>query len=151
MFVAVRWTLQALPLIAPLFFLALCFLCISRGIPQQKQPRGVLFATDVAARGLDFPNIDWVVQMDCPEDVETYIHRVGRTARLRSEGKALLIMVPSEAPGMVEMLQEKKIPLTQTKVGHACHLPALFLCPLYALTLSFTSVYGAVRLIPTRL
>jgi hypothetical protein len=40
-----------------------------------------LFATDVAARGLDFPNVDWVVQVDCPEDVPTYVHRVGRTAR----------------------------------------------------------------------
>jgi hypothetical protein len=41
----------------------------------------VLFATDIAARGLDFPSVDWVVQMDCPEDVACYIHRVGRTAR----------------------------------------------------------------------
>ncbi len=41
-----------------------------------------LFATDIAARGLDFPGVDWVVQVDCPEDVATYVHRVGRTARL---------------------------------------------------------------------
>ena len=38
----------------------------------------VLFATDVAARGLDFPSVDWVVQVDAPEDVETYIHRIGK-------------------------------------------------------------------------
>lgn len=44
----------------------------------------VLFATDLAARGLDFPAVDWVIQVDCPENVETYIHRVGRTARLFS-------------------------------------------------------------------
>jgi ATP-dependent RNA helicase DDX10/DBP4 len=44
----------------------------------------VLFATDVAARGLDFPDVDWVVQADCPEDVAAYIHRVGRTARFKS-------------------------------------------------------------------
>ena len=37
----------------------------------------VLFATDIAARGLDFPSVDWVVQVDCPEDVETYIQKLG--------------------------------------------------------------------------
>jgi hypothetical protein len=35
----------------------------------------VLLATDIAARGLDFPDVDWVVQLDCPEDVAAYIHR----------------------------------------------------------------------------
>ncbi|GMF60596.1 unnamed protein product [[Candida] boidinii] len=35
-----------------------------------------LFATDIVARGLDFPAIDWVVQVDCPEDTSTYVHRV---------------------------------------------------------------------------
>ena len=43
-----------------------------------------LFATDIAARGLDFPTVDWVLQVDCPEDVASYIHRVGRTARFIS-------------------------------------------------------------------
>ncbi|MEM1010444.1 MAG: DEAD/DEAH box helicase, partial [Myxococcota bacterium] len=45
----------------------------------------VLFATDVAARGLDFPNVDWVVQVDAPEDLDQYIHRAGRTARYKSK------------------------------------------------------------------
>jgi ATP-dependent RNA helicase DDX10/DBP4 len=49
----------------------------------------VLLATDIAARGLDFPDVDWVVQVDCAEDAEAYIHRVGRTARFQS-GTALL-------------------------------------------------------------
>jgi hypothetical protein len=48
----------------------------------------VLFATDIAARGLDFPSVDWVVQADCPEDVPGYIHRVGRTARCAPGGRA---------------------------------------------------------------
>lgn len=41
----------------------------------------VMLATDIAARGLDFPAVNWVVQLDCPEDANTYIHRAGRTAR----------------------------------------------------------------------
>ena len=49
----------------------------------------ILFTTNVAARGLDFPGVSWVVQADIPEDVETYVHRVGRTARFVSSGKAL--------------------------------------------------------------
>lgn len=53
----------------------------------------VLFATDIAARGLDFPTVDWVLQVDCPEDVASYIHRVGRTARYVSGGHSLLSAV----------------------------------------------------------
>lgn len=71
-----------------------------------------LFATDVAARGLDFPAVDWVVQVDCPEDVATYIHRVGRTARYDRAGEALLFLLPSEAPAMVSRLREAKVPIT---------------------------------------
>ncbi|KAK6124582.1 hypothetical protein DH2020_041678 [Rehmannia glutinosa] len=49
------------------------------------EKRSVLFSTDVASRGLDFNKaVDWVVQVDCPEDVASYIHRVGRTARYLS-------------------------------------------------------------------
>ena len=61
----------------------------------------VLFATDIAARGLDFAKLDWVLQMDCPEDVSSYIHRVGRTARyvsgrfgLESQQSILLSILP---------------------------------------------------------
>ncbi|EFN51307.1 hypothetical protein CHLNCDRAFT_28229, partial [Chlorella variabilis] len=75
----------------------------------------VLFATDIAARGLDFPTIDWVVQADCPEDVPAYIHRVGRTARYMSSGKGLLLLVPSEKEGMLAQLEEAKVPMKQLK------------------------------------
>lgn len=55
-----------------------------------RKKASVLFCTDIAARGLDIPAVDWVVQLDCPEDANTYIHRVGRTARYEKDGKALL-------------------------------------------------------------
>ncbi|CAG9467327.1 unnamed protein product [Pedinophyceae sp. YPF-701] len=74
-----------------------------------------LFATDIAARGLDFPAVDWVVQADCPDDVATYIHRAGRTARYTSGGKAMLMLTPHERPEMVKALAEAKIPIKQIR------------------------------------
>lgn len=75
-----------------------------------------LFATDVVARGVDFPAVDWVIQMDCPEDADTYIHRVGRTARYQSKGRAVLFLDPSEEDGMLKRLEQKKIPLQRINV-----------------------------------
>lgn len=84
-----------------------------------KTKRGVLVCTDVAARGIDFPNIDWIIQYDPPEDPTEYIHRViwfmwrvlivtvkvGRTARLGREGNALLFLLPSEQ-NYVQLLKD---------------------------------------------
>ncbi|CAF2327225.1 unnamed protein product [Brassica napus] len=79
--------------------------------------QSVLFCTDVLARGLDFDKlVDWVVQVDCPEDVASYIHRVGRTARFNASGKSLLFLTPSEEK-MVERLQEARIPVKVTKAN----------------------------------
>jgi ATP-dependent RNA helicase DDX10/DBP4 len=75
-----------------------------------------MFATDVAARGLDFPAVDWVVQLDAPEDADTYIHRVGRTARYEREGKAVLFLDPSEEEGMLSRLESKKVPIERISV-----------------------------------
>ncbi|KAG8200535.1 hypothetical protein JTE90_000608 [Oedothorax gibbosus] len=82
-----------------------------------KKNHAVMFATDIAARGLDFPNVNWVVQLDCPEDVNTYIHRAGRTARFEKGGEALLILLPSEKDSMVDQLEKRKIPIEEIKVN----------------------------------
>ncbi|ESW14277.1 hypothetical protein PHAVU_008G267500 [Phaseolus vulgaris] len=75
------------------------------------EKRSVLFSTDVAARGLDFNKaVDWVVQVDCPENVASYIHRVGRTARYKSGGKSVLFLLPSEMQ-MLEKLKAAKVPV----------------------------------------
>lgn len=76
----------------------------------------VLFATDIAARGLDFPAVDWVIQLDCPEDSDTYIHRVGRTARYERDGRAVLFLEPSEEAGMLKRLEQKKVPVERINV-----------------------------------
>lgn len=75
-----------------------------------------LFSTDVAARGLDFPAVDWVVQVDCPEDADTYIHRVGRTARFERDGRAVLFVDPSEEEGILNALETKKVFLEKINV-----------------------------------
>ncbi|XP_049634599.1 probable ATP-dependent RNA helicase DDX10 [Suncus etruscus] len=77
----------------------------------------VLFATDIAARGLDFPAVNWVLQFDCPEDANTYIHRAGRTARYKEGGEALLLLLPSEEKGMVQQLLQKKVPVKEIKIN----------------------------------
>eukprot|EP00002_Diphylleia_rotans_P000425 TRINITY_DN10226_c1_g1_i1.p1 TRINITY_DN10226_c1_g1~~TRINITY_DN10226_c1_g1_i1.p1 ORF type:complete len:827 (+),score=179.87 TRINITY_DN10226_c1_g1_i1:177-2657(+) len=69
-----------------------------------KSPNGVLLCTDVAARGLDLPNVHLIVQYDPPGDPKDYVHRVGRTARLNKSGSALLFLMPSEV-GYVEILR----------------------------------------------
>lgn len=76
----------------------------------------VLFATDVASRGLDFPVVNWVIQLDCPEDIKTYIHRAGRTARNNAQGENLLVLLPSEEEGMVEELKQKEIPISKISI-----------------------------------
>lgn len=82
-----------------------------------KKTEAVLFATDIAARGLDIPAVHWVVQLDCPEDANTYIHRAGRTARYQKDGQALLILLPSEETEMVKALEEKKIPISKIRAN----------------------------------
>ncbi|ERL88693.1 hypothetical protein D910_06076 [Dendroctonus ponderosae] len=74
---------------------------------------GILLCTDVAARGLDIPAVDWIVQYDPPDDPKEYIHRVGRTARGEgSSGHALLILRPEEL-GFLWYLKQAKVPLNE--------------------------------------
>ncbi|XP_078698613.1 uncharacterized protein LOC144926050 [Branchiostoma floridae x Branchiostoma belcheri] len=73
---------------------------------------GTLLCTDVAARGLDIPAVDWIVQFDPPDDPKEYIHRVGRTARAGGRGHALLILRPEEL-GFLRYLKAAKVPLNE--------------------------------------
>merc|ERR1712227_410059 len=78
---------------------------------------GILFCTDVAARGLDIPEVDWIVQYDPPDDPREYIHRVGRACRgeSKNKGHALLFLRPQEA-GFLQYLKKSKVPLSEFSI-----------------------------------
>ncbi len=76
---------------------------------------GVLLCTDVAARGLDLPQVDWIVQYNPPTSKADYVHRVGRTARIGQKGSSLLFLLPSEA-NFVKELEGESLLLAEMTV-----------------------------------
>ncbi|KAK5083160.1 hypothetical protein LTR05_007044 [Lithohypha guttulata] len=58
---------------------------------------GIMFASDVIGRGMDFPNVDLVVQVGLPSSAEQYIHRVGRTGRAGNTGRAIILLTQAES------------------------------------------------------
>ena len=78
-----------------------------------KNETGILLCTDVAARGLDIPSVDWIIQYDPPDDPKEYIHRVGRTARgATGSGRALLFLSPQEI-GFLKYLRAANVSLNE--------------------------------------
>ncbi|XP_009614823.1 DEAD-box ATP-dependent RNA helicase 27 isoform X1 [Nicotiana tabacum] len=79
---------------------------------------GILLCTDVAARGLDIPAVDWIVQFDPPDEPKEYIHRVGRTARGEgAKGNALLFLIPEELQ-FLKYLKAAKVPVKEYEFDH---------------------------------
>jgi ATP-dependent RNA helicase RhlE len=85
---------------------------------RSKQTR-VLVATDIAARGIDVDGITHVINFDLPIQPETYLHRIGRTARAGAEGVAISFCGPDERQllGDIERLLKTKIPVDQQGLG----------------------------------
>lgn len=63
--------------------------------------KGVLIATDVAARGLDLPNVESIIQFSPPGSARDYVQRIGRTARKGHSGQSILFLLPSEGKNFV--------------------------------------------------
>eukprot|EP01084_Bolivina_argentea_P038591 71375_1 len=76
--------------------------------------RAILLCTEVASRGLDFGNIDWVINFDVPADVKSYIHRVGRAARLGQKGNSITFLTDKENGFISEL---KNVNITCKKLG----------------------------------
>ncbi|NQY99816.1 MAG: DEAD/DEAH box helicase [Bdellovibrionales bacterium] len=70
----------------------------------------VLCATDVAARGIDVPQVEHVINFDLPMQDEDYVHRVGRTARNGAEGEAITLVTPSEHNTWNKLVKKYEIP-----------------------------------------
>ncbi len=75
-----------------------------------------LVATDVAARGIDIDNLTHVVNYDLPQDIESYVHRIGRTGRAKREGVAISLVNPREAGFLKQIEKVTKGTITQRSI-----------------------------------
>lgn len=86
---------------------------------RESKTGGALFATDVAARGLDVSDIDWVVQVDAPQDPSQFVHRVGRSARAGRQGSSLLFLTEKEE-SYIDLLSNRQVPLQELPETETC-------------------------------
>lgn len=75
----------------------------------------ILLTTDLAARGIDIPDVDWIVQFDPPQWSDQFVHRIGRTARAGKLGQSLLFLNEPESLPYVAFLNAKTTHLLKFK------------------------------------
>lgn len=85
-----------------------------------RQEPAVLICTDVASRGLDLPNVDFVVEYDPPFCQDDHLHRVGRTARAGKEGRAMIFLLPGSEEAYVEVLKRERGEGAGSPKQHSC-------------------------------
>ncbi|EFR00220.1 ATP-dependent RNA helicase DBP7 [Nannizzia gypsea CBS 118893] len=71
----------------------------------KQKDTSVLICTDVASRGLDLPNVDFVIEYDPAFSADDHLHRIGRTARLGRDGRALIFLLPGSEEGYINVLK----------------------------------------------
>ena len=76
----------------------------------------ILVATNVASRGLDIPNVSHVVNYDLPEDVDTYVHRIGRTARAGKDGVAATLVGEAEVREFNKIQRSLPVEVRQSRL-----------------------------------
>lgn len=87
----------------------------------RQQKHRIMVATDIAARGLDIPHIEHVINYDLPQCAEDYIHRIGRTARAGAEGEAICFVTPADKGkwAAIDRLLNPDAPRSKTPKGDA--------------------------------
>ncbi len=94
---------------------------------KEKKTR-VLVATDIAARGIDVDDLEYVINYEIPNVPETYVHRIGRTGRAGAAGTAISFCAPDEKPYLkdIEKLTNKRIPAAHDQsIAKAEHTPRM--------------------------
>ncbi|XP_006015170.1 ATP-dependent RNA helicase DDX55 isoform X1 [Alligator sinensis] len=81
----------------------------------RKLPSGILVCTDVMARGIDIPEVNWVLQYDPPRSASAFVHRCGRTARIGHVGSALVFLLPMEESYVNFLSINQKCPMQEMK------------------------------------
>ncbi|MBI2766654.1 MAG: DEAD/DEAH box helicase [Chloroflexi bacterium] len=76
----------------------------------------ILVATDVAARGLDIPDVSHVINYDIPDDADAYVHRIGRTGRMGAKGEAITLVTPRETRLLHSIEQQTRKKMKQLKL-----------------------------------
>lgn len=82
----------------------------------------VLIATDVSARGIDIPNVEYVINYDLPEQPENYVHRIGRTGRGTAKGEAVSFSAPEEKELLVSIEQYIGGPIARIDITKADYM-----------------------------
>ena len=72
----------------------------------------VLLTTDLSARGIDIPDVDWIIQYDPPQYSDSFVHRIGRTARAGKIGESILFLTEPELP-YISFLKAKKVEIEE--------------------------------------
>ena len=75
----------------------------------------MLLTTDLAARGIDIPDVDWIIQFDPPQWSDQFVHRIGRTARAGRQGQSLLLLTENES-SYTAYLKNKQVEFEQDQV-----------------------------------
>ncbi|XP_030891567.1 ATP-dependent RNA helicase DDX55 isoform X3 [Leptonychotes weddellii] len=82
----------------------------------RKLQSGILVCTDVMARGIDIPEVNWVLQYDPPSSASAFVHRCGRTARIGHGGSALVFLLPMEESYISFLEINQKCPLQEMRL-----------------------------------